>query len=318
MGEATIRRAKALLRDVGLVHLRRTGNNSVVEMSRVASRIMGATTVYTGGANPRDSLGSPGVNVYDVGVPGGVEVRYHHEMAYVSKSVTSLSLLCVSALTNGGHTYFADNTETTKHLLRTPLGGKLLSLGVIYVRGLTDKRHRTSSPMYNHWQDSFNVTTREDAEAVARTRNLTFSWGTGNYFRTQHRAHAFEYFPHGDSDVLFTSVADDGIWFDTWPGMSALPSMGNVDEATPNDRPLKMLWGDGSEFSRTELVHFANVYSKFGTRIEWTPGDIVVFCNYRFAHGRPAYTADQGEERILRVVLGPTLERVGQRTFRIE
>lgn len=46
------------------------------------------------------------------------------------------------------------------------------------------------------------------------------------------------------------------------------------------------------------------VYDAYGMPIKWTVGDVLVICNYRWAHGRPAFTLNEGEERTLGVVLG--------------
>ena len=78
-------------------------------------------------------------------------------------------------------------------------------------------------------------------------------------------------------------------------------------------RPLKLTYGDGTEFTRDELAEFLEVYDLFGYPIKWAPGDIAVICNWRWAHGRPKIELNEGEVRELGVVLGPTFKRVGQK-----
>ena len=55
------------------------------------------------------------------------------------------------------------------------------------------------------------------------------------------------------------------------------------------------------------------MYDHHGFPIEWEAGDVAVVCNHRFAHGRPNYSLEAGEERELGVVLGEMYDRVGQK-----
>merc|ERR1711998_509438 len=111
----------------------------------------------------------------------------------------------------------------------------------------------------------------------------------------------------------YSSVADDSMWFDSWPGVSELPPMQSYETATENERPLKITFGDDTEMTREELELFVDVYDQFGIPINWKQGDVAVVCNYRFAHGRPKYSLEDGEERTLGVLLGSTFDRVGCR-----
>jgi hypothetical protein len=101
---------------------------------------------------------------------------------------------------------------------------------------------------------------------------------------------------------LFASVADDGVWFDSWPNVMQLP---------PEERPLRLTFGDGSEMTLAEKQLFVDVYDRFGIPIQWEVGDIGVICNYRFAHGRPGIDIQPGESRELGVVIGGGFQRLG-------
>lgn len=84
-------------------------------------------------------------------------------------------------------------------------------------------------------------------------------------------------------------VADDGMWFDSWPGVMELPLLADYTSATPAQRPLKITFGDGSPLSERELEEFVSVYDAHGFPLTWKTGDVAVFCNFRFAHGRPGF-----------------------------
>mmetsp|Transcript_5042 Transcript_5042/g.14849 ORF Transcript_5042/g.14849 Transcript_5042/m.14849 type:complete len:100 (+) Transcript_5042:1-300(+) len=93
------------------------------------------------------------------------------------------------------------------------------------------------------------------------------------------------------------------MWFDTWQGVSSVP---------PAKRPLQMTFGDGEPFTVEELRYWVAAYDRGGIRVQWQVGDILVFCNLRFAHDcRPAFELRPGEERQLGVVLGERFERLG-------
>ena len=58
----------------------------------------------------------------------------------------------------------------------------------------------------------------DEAEAVARSRGLEIEWGPNRLLMTRYRVSAFEYFPQLDRNVLYSSIADDGMWFDVLIG----------------------------------------------------------------------------------------------------
>jgi len=114
-----------------------------------------------------------------------------------------------------------------------------------------------------------------------------------------------------DKNLLYASVADDSMWFDSWPGVRKLPTMGSFDMCSEYDRPLKITYGDGTEFTREELQEFVDVYDQAGVELAWNVGDVVVIDNRRWAHGRPAYSLEGDEGRKLGVVLGDFYDRQG-------
>ena len=296
---------RATYRDTGLVLLTNTGLTDPESMRSLARLVLDEEMTYDGGANPRGRL-TP--NVYEVGAPLSAWLHYHHEMAYVSRSASAIAFLGIHTLPAGrGRTFVSDNIAATDALLATPFGQKLKDLGLCYHRNLTDRREyagRVEYGVYNHWQRSFD--TEDPAMAVARAEasGLDVEWGPNGVLRTRYRSPAYEYFPRLDRNVLYASVADHAMWFDTWPLVQHLP-----DE----HRPLDLTFGDGSAFTRDELQQFVDVYDAFGTPIDWNVGDVAVICNYRFAHGRPGIQLADGERRELGVVLGASFERVGVR-----
>ena len=103
-------------------------------------------------------------------------------------------------------------------------------------------------------------------------------------------------------NLLYSSIADDYMWFDSWMGVMDLPHW---------ERPLKLNFGDDEVMTREEKQQFVDVFDAHGIPIYWRQGDISVICNFRTAHGRPGFKLENGEKRELGVVLGETFARVG-------
>ena len=309
MGEADLepdselaRRMNRTFDEVGLVYLVNTGLTDLQSMRRFAKLVIDREMRYEGGANPRGLLEA---NVYEVGAPLEAWLHYHHEMAYVGHSTRMLGFLCHRALPGRGHTFVSDNLKATDAILRTDLGRKLKKHGLCYHRDLTDREAFVGTHqigVYNHWQKSMMTDDPDEAEAAARAKGLEVDWGPNRLLKTRYYFSAFEYFPLLDRNVLYSSIADDGMWFDAWPKVMHLPY---------EERPLKLTFGDGSEMSREEKQAFVDVYDDFGIPIEWSVGDIAIVCNYRFAHGRPGIHLEEGEARELGVLIGEAYERVG-------
>ncbi len=299
---ALARRMRETFDAIGLVVLKNTGLADVGDMRNFAKLVVDSEMRYEGGANPRGKL-SP--NVYEVGAPLSAWLHYHHEMAYIGASTTKLAFLCKSSIGERGWTFVSDNLKATDAILATEFGQKLKDLGLCYHRNLTDREHFAGTDeigVYNHWQKSMLTDDPAEAERIANARGLETEWGPNRLLKTRYYVSAFEYFPKLDRNLLFSSVADDAMWFDAWPKVMHLPD---------DERPLKLTFGDGTEMTPEEKQLFIDVYDRFGTPIRWEVGDVAVVCNYRFAHGRPGIHLEHGESRELGVVIGSTFERVG-------
>ena len=199
----------------------------------------------------------------------------------------------------------SDSIAATDALLATEFGQKLKTRGICYHRNLSDRdafTDRTEFGVYNHWQKSFGTDDPAVAEQQAIEQGLTVEWDADRTMKTRYYGEAFEYYDGLDRNVLYSSLADHGMWFDTWPLVQHLPY---------EDRPLNLTFGDDSPLSQEELRQFVDVYDRFGLPIDWRQGDLAVICNYRFAHGRPAINLGDGEERELGVLLGEKYDRVG-------
>ncbi len=305
LDSALAERMREVYDRAGIVLVTSTGLTDLASMRTLARTVLPAEMDYDGGSNPRRRI-EP--NVYEIGAPLSAWLHYHHEMAYVGRSTSAIGFLCNAALPAGrGRTFVSDSIAATDALLATDFGQRLKERGLCYHRNLTDRNAfagRVEYGVYNHWQQSFGTDDPARAVEHAEAMGLETEWGPDGLLRTRYFSPAFEYFGTLDRNVLYSSVADHGMWFDTWPLVQHLPYA---------DRPLDLTYGDGTPFTRDELIRFLAVYDRFGTPIDWNVGDVVVMCNYRFAHGRPGIELAPGERRELGVVLGADVERVGVR-----
>jgi hypothetical protein len=277
-------RMNAMFDEIGLVYLTNTGLSDLADMRRAAKLVMEEEMRYEAGANPRNDL-EP--NVYEVGAPLPAWLHYHHEMAYVGTSTTMLGFLAKHAVSGKGQTFVSDNVKATDAILATDFGQKLKELGICY---------------HHHWQQSMMTDDPGEAEKYARDHGLETEWGPNRLLKTRYFVSAYEYYAPLDRNLLYSSVADDGMWFDTWPKVQHLPY---------DQRPLKLTFGDLSEMTWDEKALFVDIYDRFGIPIDWNAGDIAVVCNWRWAHGRPSIHLEDDEQRELGVLIGMPFERVG-------
>jgi len=308
--KALIEQMSAVFNEVGALQLINTGLTDFDEMEKLSKTVSGKGMWYEGGANLRGYLEK---NVYDTGAPRHADLHYHHEMAYVKESTKWLAFLCEHAPKDPqkGATFISDNVQTTDDLMSTNFGQKLKEKGLCYIRKLPDLKYfkdnnLDSSIVYNYWQTSMGSDDMDEAVEVANRMGLDVEWEDspifGRYMVTKFYVSAFEYCPYTDRNLLYASLADDYMWFDTWPGVMDLPHW---------ERPLKLNFGDDEVMTREEKQEFVDVYDRHGVPIWWKKGDISVICNFRTAHGRPQYGLEDDEKRELGVVLGETFSRVG-------
>lgn len=295
--------------DTGVVHVQNTGLTDMNDQRLLAQIIMKEQTDYEGGANPRQRAADLG-NVYDIGAPLEAHLHYHHEMTYKSHSVETLGFLCKHAVTQRpgvGWSFLSDSVQAHDVVMGTELGEKLQDKGLCFIRRMTDAnayQGRDASGVYNHWQKSWMTDDPAEAQATAEKQGLQVRWTDhptdGLQMETRYYKSAFEYVPVLDRNILVTSIADDGEWFDSWPALKEIPQ---------ELRPMDMLFGDDTPISLEEKQLWTDAYDTFGIPIEWAAGDVAVFCNMRFAHGRPGVELLPGEKRELGVMLGGLFER---------
>jgi len=298
--------------EIGAVHLINTQMTTGEEFNAVTKILMNhEDRDYEGGANLRMPIEK---NVYDTGAPKEANILYHHEMAYVDTSCKWVAFGALEATKDPmkGATFISENVGATDMLMESKFGQKLVDKGCCYIRKLPDRKFfmdnsLDTSIVYNYWQTSTGTEDKDEAEAIMRSKGLEVEWQDspvfGRYMVTKYFVDTFEYDPYNDRNTMYASIADDYTWFETWPGLKDLPHW---------ERPLKLNFGDGEVMTRAEKKFWNECYEENGIPIAWKKGDLAIICNYRTAHGRPAYELDKDERRDLAVILGETYTRQGE------
>ncbi|XP_063717013.1 uncharacterized protein LOC134844311 [Symsagittifera roscoffensis] len=292
-------------RRVGFVYLVNTGTTDPSTLLAPFKHILGVGNKYDGGANPRDYIDQ---DVYNTGAIPQQTLHYHHEMQYLHESIRSIAFFCLG-MSEGvdGSTYFSNNIGYTRDMERRHIGQKIIQKGTCIVRRWTDRNYFKDRPLvnyYNHWQQSFLTEHRKEVEMKLNKFNVKeISWDpeTG-LLEGKFYPPVYEYCPHIDRNLLYSTISDHAIWFDTDVNISDIPD---------NDRPHVMYLGDGSEFTKEEVMECIEVADNHGLKINWKPGEAALACNYRFMHGRAGVSLKPGQERKLGVTLGEKFERMG-------
>ena len=192
--------------------------------------------------------------------------------------------------------------------MNLPLGEKLRDKGLRYIRNFDNaSAHAENRTAFSSWQDAFVTDDREEVlrHANARLggeRGCTLEWLENGALRLSYYAPAYEYDAVLQRNLCFTSIGNHGYRFRQWVPFNKLPNI---------ELPFHLQFGDGTEFSESELEQMVMVANASSFPLYWAPGTIALLDNRRFTHARPQFELSAGETRQLGVVLMNPVERRG-------
>lgn len=306
--------ARSILADFGLAIINRA---PLTDFGRLRQWCLDIGTLmdYEGGTNVRQKQEE---NVLSVGTePPWANVSTHNEMSYAATYPELFVIGCKSAPKGIAPTVVGDNQLMTKLLRALPLGRKLEALGVRYIRNFhcADSSNTTSS-LFSSWQHVFNTQDRDTVAVRAQSRlsgqyPCDLTWQKSGSLRLAYTAPAYEYDPALKQNLCFVSIGNHGYWFRQWPPFNTMPNI---------ERPFHLQFGDGSEFSESELNQMARIGNSSSFPVHWAPGKIALLNNRRTTHARPQYCLPKYEKRELGVVLLNPVKRFGMAntTIRLE
>ena len=146
------------------------------------------------------------------------------------------------------------------YIIETEFGEKLKEKGLCFIRRMTDATSDKldKSAVYKGWQQSWVTEEPDEAEAVARSQGLQVEWLDDGYggklMQTRYCKSAFEYIDFLDRNMMITSIADDGEWFDNWPALMDVPQ---------EERRLGMLFGNDTLFTLQEKQEWTAACAMF-------------------------------------------------------
>jgi len=276
-----------------------------------------------GGGVQRGSLeGSAFLDAAE-GAPASLRIQPHNEMAYGSRFPEHVSFFMMRPSQSGGLTELYDNLRLTRRLAETAEGGvvlgKMAALGVQYVRLLHDELDRKRPGFYSSWEASYSIDDFDEALSKANSSKDSFALACDDACREQYillgmpapRMKVVTWAPsmvtHPNlGEIVFTSVLNrHASWLDGHEVFGRLPY---------TIRPYHCRWGDGTEFTQSEVDEIRSAYEDCKMEMLLQSGDLIVLDNLYVSHGRAPFVPGP-ERRLMGLLLGQMMEREESRSM---
>jgi D-xylose reductase len=236
---------------------------------------------YVGGAAVRTNVVADRVFTANESPPSE-PIPFHHEMAQVPNPPSYLLFYCDTPAEEGGETPLILSHEVYKYMASAhpAFASRLEALGVRYTR-IMPAEDDASSAIGRSWRSTFQVSTKEEAEAKMTGMGTTWEWMAGDELRTVTAT-----VPGVREDVrsgkkmFFNSVVAA---FKGW-----------VDSR--NDPTKAVSFGDGSAMDAAVLEDIAAWMHANRVAFKWQAGDVLLIDNWVAMHSRNTFT---GRRRVL-------------------
>lgn len=278
------------------------GDASVREMESIALQLMRVDPRNMGSYNGRGGVVRATIedsNFVDsaAGAPKELTIQFHNEMAYAVEFPKYVTFGMVKQADQDGTTILADNV-LVQQKLSVALLEKFRHLGVQYIRFLHDESEQNAPDFYNSWQGAFQTTSMEEALKKGNDKANFSILKKHDERRLKHILWCPVFHKHPTfGELFFNSVLNrHGSWLD---GHSVF---GHMDV---KERPYHCTWGDGTEFSSSELTEIRRAYAESTEYLRLNPGDVLVLDNLRMVHGRTPYRGS----RLLGLLLSDLVSR---------
>lgn len=252
------------------------------ELDQIMDLLLPNRLAYVHGTTPRTKVGE---NVYtSTEYPEAFTITMHNELSYAATWPTRLFFYCETPSATGGATPVVDGArwlasidEEVREAFRP---------GLIYKQNL-----HGGLGLGKSWQDSFEVDSKDAAEAILAETGATWEWRPDGGLRISQPAPALIRHP----------VTDDEVWFnqsDQW-------HIGGLDEEyaqalaammPEEDYPQSVTFADGASIPVEWVRHVRDCGLEAAIDVDWRAGDLMVIDNVAVGHGRRPYT---GARRIL-------------------
>ena len=245
---------------------------------------------YLGGASPRSRLSDHFFTSTEA--PAPYVITFHTEMCYLKQRPGKIFFYCITEPNKFGETPVFDCAAIFENL-SPELQQKIETKGLIYQRYFVNQKARFFN-VYKTWMDSFQATTREQAQVACEQQGLEFEWQRNGGLITRAKMPGVIIDPKsGKKCISLTIYNGESAPYDMRKfkqrinplariGLSALVRSQYAKEKVF----MKTLWGDGSEISREETRTMIDAAWSCSTVFKWKQGDLLILDNIRSGHGR--------------------------------
>jgi alpha-ketoglutarate-dependent taurine dioxygenase len=283
---------QALASKIGVVLIRGFEIQTADEFRAMCHAIEPELKNYRGGDSPRTNVTD---QVYtSTEYDPSLEVFLHNELSYAGWSPRLVFFGCLLPALRGGETPIADGRQIYKAMPLEILNN-FESRGIAYLQHLWDENGKAG--IGKSWQETFETTEREAAEAYLRQSNMTWEW-TDFGIRTRSQHPAIVHHPL-TGEKCWRNQADQ--WHRHYAGVKT--SFGGdgdsrFDPKTAGEETLgnHVTYGDGGEIEVADLKQIRAVVQSAEVLFLWQAGDIMVIDNILAMHGRKPY---QGPRQVL-------------------
>lgn len=258
----------------GAVLLRGFAVDSALDFDAVVGALGLEEMPYIGGAAVRQVI-TPRVFTANESPPSE-PIPFHHEMAQVPNPPDYVLFYCEVPATAGGATPIVLSNEiyrfTREHY--PAFLERMERLGVRYVRVLPEEDD-ASSAIGRSWKSTYQVKTREEAEARMRELGTEWEWLEGGNLRTVTATiPAIRQEPRTGKKTFFNSmIAAYTGWVDS-----------------RNDPKKAVCMGDGSPVDDEAMDAIAAYMQQACVAFKWEKGDVLLVDNRLTMHSRQPFT----------------------------
>eukprot|EP00949_MAST-11_sp_MAST-11-sp1_P004592 g4592.t1 len=275
----------------GAVLLRGWSSDGPKDFSAAAKALNLEPYEYIGGAAPRTVVvDDPVATVFTTNEsPPEMPIPFHHEVAQSPNPPSYVMFYCEEPARVGGETPIISSELLAEYFFEkhTAFAEKVEKLGVKYVRVMPEADD-DSSPIGRSWKSTFQVETREEAEAAMRKLGTTWEWLENGDVRTVTAAvPAIRTDSRSGRKTFFNSmVAAFKGWADS-----------------RNDASKAVILADGSPVDGAALEDMSEFMLDNRVAFKWKKHDVIIIDNRVTMHSRKTF---ERPRRILAALGGPS------------
>lgn len=267
--------------DHGAILLRGFPLESAAEFEQMLDNTDYINMPYVGGAAPREQVTASRIVTANES-PATEKIPFHHEMAQVPTPPGYIFFYCETASPKGGATSILHSGEICKSLfdLNPNFAKKIEQDGVRYVRVMPAVTDNTSA-IGRSWKDTFQVSTKEDAEAKMQEAGMSWEWLENGDVRTQTKTlSAIRFDEETEQKVFFNSVVA------VYTGWNDSRNSGKTAVET----------GQGELMDDATIQALVAQMDDKCVNFKWQNGDVLWVNNHTVLHARQPF---EGDRRIL-------------------